>query len=76
MIHGIGLLISFVAGFGLIAKAGFSFNSGWIYVKLAVWFCLGGFPVFFYKKPSSFLPLYVLFVLLAALLYSVTYKPF
>ena len=74
-IHGIGLLISFVAGFGLIAKAGFTFTSVWIYVKLFGWLILGGFPALLYKMPASKIPFYVLMAVLLVVLYFVEYKP-
>lgn len=39
--HGIGLLIMFVAGFGLIAKLQVGFP-GWVLVKIVLWLVLGG----------------------------------
>jgi uncharacterized membrane protein len=77
MIHGIGLLISFVAGFGLMARAGFSFTSGWIYIKLGIWLLMGMYPVIFYKqKTPTKWPLLALIGALLILLYAVEYKPF
>ncbi len=76
MIHGMGLLISFIAGFGLIAKGGFSFaNDGWIYIKLIVWLILGAYPVIFYKqKADNKMPLFALMALLLFTLIVVEYK--
>ena len=76
MFHGIGLLVSFVAGFGLIAKAGISFGAGWIYVKMAIWLALGMYPVIFYKKGNSKAPYFVMLALLFVAIYTVEYKPF
>lgn len=75
--HGVGLLLSFIAGFGLIAKAGFLFSSGWIYVKLAVWLVLGMYPVIFYKqKQDSKLPYFGLLATLFIAILFVEYKFF
>ncbi|MBV1859639.1 MAG: hypothetical protein KUG77_14595 [Nannocystaceae bacterium] len=44
ILHGVALLVIFVAGFGLMAKLGMM-QSGWpkwIFGKLAVWLLLGG----------------------------------
>jgi uncharacterized membrane protein len=75
--HGIGMLLSFIAGFGLIAKGGFSFANGWVYVKILVWLILGAYPVIFYKqKENSKLPLIGLFVALLTAIVFVEYKFF
>lgn len=51
MIHGIGLLMAFVSGFGLIAKRGYSFgDSPWLYGKILCWLLVGLFPIVAYKK--------------------------
>ena len=77
MLHGIGLLVSFVAGFGLMARAGYSFSSGWPYVKMICWLIAGMYPVVFYrqKTPSKLPYMGLLAVLLVAIL-TVEYKPF
>ena len=75
--HGLGLFLSFVAGFGLIAKAGYSFSSGWIYVKLFVWLTLGIYPLIFYRqKVNNRRPFFVLLALLILAVLSVEYKFF
>lgn len=74
--HGAGLLISFVAGFGLIAKAQFSFASGWIWAKLIIWLFLGMYPVIFYKKGDTKVPYFGLLALLFTAILLVEYKPF
>lgn len=75
--HGAGLLLAFVAGFGLMARAGFSFASGWVYVKLLVWLILGAYPVVFYKqKETSKLPFFGLLATLFIGVIFVEYKFF
>ena len=75
--HGAGLLLSFIAGFGLMARAGFSFTSGWIYIKLLVWLILGAYPVIFYKqKANSKVPYFGLLLTLFIAILFVEYKFF
>ena len=75
--HGAGLLMAFVAGFGLVAKAGFNFSSGWVWIKLLVWLILGMYPVIFYKqKDDSKLPYFGLLGILFIAIYVVELKPF
>ncbi len=51
--HGVGLLLVLVAGFGLLAKGGFSFaGSPWVWVKLVVWLAFGGLMVPIQRKPQ------------------------
>ena len=74
--HGAGLLLAFIAGFGLMAKAGFSFANGWIYVKLAAWLILGMYPVVFYKKGHTKAPYFGLLAVLFITVLFVEYKFF
>jgi uncharacterized membrane protein SirB2 len=77
MLHGIGLLVSFVAGFGLMAKAQFSFATGWFSIKLLTWLIVGFYPtVFWREKGVGKVPLYVLMGVVAFAIYIVEYKPF
>ena len=78
MLHGIGLLVSLVAGFGLMAKMGYSFTKDmWVYWKLFAWLIVGMYPVVFYKqKQSSKLPYFGLLALLLITVYVVEFKPF
>lgn len=41
IMHGVGLLVALVAGFGLLARVGGGMQ-GWVMVKLAIWIILGG----------------------------------
>lgn len=49
---GVGLLLMFIAGFGLISKMGYSFATPWILVKMGVWFVLGGLIALINRKPA------------------------
>ncbi len=49
---GIGLLLVFVAGFGLIAKLGYSYSSGWILLKLTIWLLIGSLIALINRKPE------------------------
>ncbi len=75
--HGIALLVAFVAGFGLIAKGGYSFSgSPWIYIKMLCWLLLGAYPVVLYKNvlPRKFSVLGLVLILTIAV-YTVVFKP-
>jgi len=74
--HGFGLLVSFIAGFGLMARAGYSFANGWVVVKLIVWLILGMYPVILYKKGNSYGPLIGLLLTLFTAILFVEYKFF
>jgi hypothetical protein len=53
ILHGVSLLVVFVAGFGLMARLGIM--SGWptwIYVKLALWLVLGAAVVLVRRTPE------------------------
>jgi hypothetical protein len=51
MIHGIGLLVAVVAGFGLIAKRQYSLTSDhWLYIKILCWMAVGALPGLMFKK--------------------------
>ena len=49
---GIGLTLLLVAGFGLIAKMGYSTSSPWIIIKLVIWLSLGGCIALINRKPE------------------------
>jgi hypothetical protein len=50
VMHGVALLVVFVAGFGLMARTGVGMSGGgwpaWIYGKMAIWLVLGAASVF------------------------------
>ncbi len=76
--HGIGLLITLVAGFGLLAKLGILHSlPGWAITKGLVWLILGGLPAFIYRKPSLAKVFWILILVFGALnAYLAIYKPF
>jgi hypothetical protein len=76
--HGIGLLITLVAGFGLLAKLGLMASlPGWAITKLIVWLILGGLPALIYKKRAMAKLFWVLILVFGALnAYLAIYKPF
>jgi hypothetical protein len=77
-LHGVMLLILFVAGFGLMARGGFSFGAPWVWIKLAVWLIFGLLPLFMKRGSENIkknlLLLYSLLLILAV--YTVLFKPF
>ena len=77
-LHGIGLVLVLIAGFGMMARMHLSFSENlWLWGKLTVWLTLGAYPVFFYKKASLAKPLFFgLFAVLITAIYLVQYKPF
>jgi len=51
MLHGIGLGIVIIAGFGMLAKTHAAFE-GWVVVKLLVWVFFGGSIAIIRRKPD------------------------
>jgi hypothetical protein len=79
-IHGTGLLIIFVAGFGLMARLGMVGQGvwpTWMFIKLGVWLTLGLMPFLLYRKPKQSVLWAVLTISLAALAaWTAINKPF
>ena len=81
MLHGIGLLLLLVAGFGLMTK---KFNvsnpmnfPGWVWAKAVVWLVLGALPAFVSRgKVSPKGGVLLALVLGLAAAYLATFKPF
>ena len=74
--HGVGLLISLVAGFGLVARIGTGFQP-WVIAKLVIWFLFGGLSAAIYRhgeKSGFFWALIMILGGTAA--YLAQYKPF
>lgn len=77
--HGLGLLFLLVSGFGLLARMGFMHDSswpGWVYVKITIWFIMGGVIALLKRKGHIGWPLY--FILMAIFItaaYMGVYKP-
>ncbi|MGH1344765.1 MAG: hypothetical protein ACRBN8_24610 [Nannocystales bacterium] len=77
ILHGVALLVIFVAGFGLMAKLGMM-QSGWpkwIFGKLAVWLLLGGAAALL-KRPMGTAWYLVLPVIGGIGAWLAVYKPF
>jgi len=77
--HGIGILLILVGGFGMLARLGIiqggSFPA-WIWVKIAVWALLGAATVLPYRRPTLGRPLLIALPLLGGLAaYMAIYKP-
>lgn len=77
MLHGVGLLIALIGGFGLLARLGLTKGfPSWIWGKLAIWLFLGFVPALFYRRPQMaktlWLAVFVLAVVSASL---AVYKP-
>lgn len=52
--HGLGLVLSLVAGFGLLARLGIAHGGipGWVMVKLGIWFFFAGAIGILIRKPA------------------------
>lgn len=78
IIHGLGLVITLIAGFGLLAKLQLSSAvPAWAWAKLAIWLVLGAYPAIYYRRGPMAKLLFattMLFALAAAWLG--IYKPF
>ncbi len=79
-IHGSTLFAAFIAGFGLIAKAGLEspFSGGWLWLKMAIWLSFGALPAFTKRcSPPTLMKIFIGYALLLVLaVYMVLHKPF
>ncbi|MCX6129084.1 MAG: hypothetical protein NTX25_08495 [Proteobacteria bacterium] len=64
--HGLGLLIAFIAGFGLLAKLSLGFPT-WVLVKILIWLALGGIGAIAARKRNMAGILWVLTIALGML---------
>lgn len=63
LVHGLGMLVALVAGFGLAARLQMFQNlPGWVYAKIAIWLVLGGGVALAKRRGQVGWPLIVLFV--------------
>ncbi len=78
MFHGIGLLLSLIGGFGLLAKLGYLHGlPGWAVAKLVIWLILGGLPALIYRQPKLAKLFWVLILAFGGMAaWLATYKPF
>ncbi len=67
-LHGVGLLVIIVAGFGMLAKNGGMNNGlpGYIHPKLLIWLLLGAAPVLISRKPGLARAMWLIIPLLGA----------
>jgi hypothetical protein len=75
-LHGIGLLMALMGGFGMQARLQVGWP-GWLIVKIVVWLALGGLYAVLLRKPGAGRLVMGLLPILAALaLFMVRLKPF
>ncbi len=76
LFHSVGLLLLFVAGFGMIARLdiGWPFPA-WIWAKMVLWLLLGGFS-YYSKRLSVNVSWIVAIVLFLAVVFLGVFKPF
>jgi uncharacterized membrane protein SirB2 len=77
-LHGAGLLVVLVAGFGALAKLGFGASfPGWVWAKMVVWLLFAGAVAIPYRAPRFARHLLWLLPVLGAVGgYLAVYKPF
>lgn len=78
MLHGVGLALALVSGFGLLARLGVIGSwPGWVYFKLVIWLVLGGIIVLAWRRPQWSKATWLVTLLLGAVAaYLARYKPF
>jgi hypothetical protein len=75
-LHGIGLILALVGGFGLLAKLQLGFD-GWVWGKLIIWLFLGGVTVLIKRAAGLRAALWFLLPAIGVLAaYLAIYKPF
>ncbi len=68
ILHGVALVVVFVAGFGLMARKGMMGSGwpGWLFGKLGIWLVFGGLATAVIKRPALGKVWYVVLPLLGA----------
>jgi cytochrome bd-type quinol oxidase subunit 2 len=78
-LHGAGVLLILVGGFGMLARLGFRHGAnfpGWLWVKLAVWTLVAALVVVPYRRPKLAAPVFVALPILGGVAaYMAIYKP-
>lgn len=75
-LHGGGLVLMLVSGFGILAKLGMGFP-GWVWVKVVLWLVFGALIAIPYRKPGwNGALLWLVPVLGGLAAYLAIYKPF
>ena len=76
MTHGIGMLITIVAGFGMLARLGISGLPTWTIAKIVIWLALGGVMSIIFRAPKmSRMVWWLVPTLTAAATYLAIFKP-
>ena len=52
IMHGVGLLVTLVAGFGLLARLGIHSSPMWVSIKILIWVFLGAVSAIIYRQPK------------------------
>jgi hypothetical protein len=79
ILHGVGLLVAFVAGFGLMARLGMMGGGWpmWITLKMVIWLFLGVVILIPRYKPSWTKGVWIVIIVVGAFAaYLARYKPF
>lgn len=78
VLHGAGLLLILVSGFGVLARLGLTGGfPGWVWAKLALWLVIGGSAALFGRSPALSRQLLWILPLLAGIgAWLAIYKPF
>jgi hypothetical protein len=75
--HGLGLVLSLVGGFGMMARLGLSFSEGWLWVKIVIWLFFGAATAVAYRNQGLARSLPVVGAVIVGLAaYLALYKPF
>ncbi len=78
-LHGAGVLLILVGGFGMLARLGFRHGAnfpGWLWVKLGVWSAVAGLLFLLARRPALARPVYLALPVLGGLAaYMAIYKP-
>ncbi len=77
--HGTGVLLILVGGFGMLARLGFMHGAnfpGWLWVKLVIWVTVAAALMIPYRKPAMARPLLLALPVLAGIAaFMAIYKP-
>lgn len=78
--HGLGMLISLVGGFGLLARLGFTHGPlppNWALAKIGIWLIFGGLIGLLIRRPQTSKMAWIAVIVLSCCAsYLANYKPF
>lgn len=73
---GVGLFLVLLGGFGMMARMGYSYSSGWLMIKVIVWVAFGGLIALINRKPGLSKAWFFTIIILGGLAsYAGIYKP-